>query len=102
MGKEFKEHGTVNHSANEYVRAEFWHTNTTENFFSVFKLGIYGVYHHVSEAHLFRYCAEFDFRFNNRANLVVSDLQRTKAALQGTLGKRLTYRRTNETRFVQN
>ena len=39
---EFSGHGTVNHSAEEYVRAAFWHTNTVENFFSIFKRGIYG------------------------------------------------------------
>ena len=30
-------HGTVNHSAEEYVRAGFWHTNTVESYFSVLK-----------------------------------------------------------------
>ena len=33
-------HGSVNHSANEYVRAYFWHTNTVENYFSILKRGI--------------------------------------------------------------
>ena len=49
IGREFAGHGTVNHSAEEYVRAAFWHTNTVENFFSIFKRGIYGCYFHVSE-----------------------------------------------------
>jgi hypothetical protein len=40
----------------------FWHTNTVENYFSILKRGIVGIYHHVSEAHLHRYLAEFDFR----------------------------------------
>ena len=30
----------------------FWHTNTVENYFSIFKRGIVGVYHHVSELYL--------------------------------------------------
>jgi ISXO2-like transposase domain len=51
---EFAGHGRVNHSAEEYVRAYFWHTNTAENYFSILKRGIVGVYHHVSEAHLHR------------------------------------------------
>src|SRR5205807_3078938 len=33
IGGQFFGHGTVNHSAEEYVRAAFWHTNTVENFF---------------------------------------------------------------------
>jgi len=48
IGAEFAGHGTVNHSAEEYVRAYFWHTNTVENYFSIFKRGIYGCYFHVS------------------------------------------------------
>jgi ISXO2-like transposase domain len=54
IGREFSGHGSVNHSAEEYVRAAFWHTNTVENYFSILKRGIVGIYHHVSEAHLHR------------------------------------------------
>ena len=39
-------------------------TNTIEGFFSILKRGIYGVYQHVSEAHLKRYLCEFDFRYS--------------------------------------
>jgi hypothetical protein len=46
--REFAGHGTVNHSINEYVRGHFWHTNTVENYFSILKRGISGVYQHVS------------------------------------------------------
>src|SRR5262249_11175198 len=36
IGKEFAGHGTVNHSANEYVRGGgFWHVNTAECRFSL-------------------------------------------------------------------
>ena len=73
MGREFSGHGSVNHSADEYVRGDFWHTNTVENYFSILKRGIYGVYHHVSEAHLKRYLVEFDYRYNNRD---ISDTER--------------------------
>jgi len=60
LGKEFSGHGTVNHSADEYVRlGGFIHTNTVENYFSIFKRGIYGTFHHISEQHLDRYLAEF-------------------------------------------
>lgn len=56
------------------------------------KRGINGVYHHVSEAHLKRYLAEFDFRHNNRIGLGVDDTARASEALKGIVGKRLTYR----------
>ena len=35
IGREFAGHRTVNHSADEYVRASFWHTNTVESFFAI-------------------------------------------------------------------
>lgn len=92
--KDFGGHGRVNHSAEEYVRAVFWHTNTAENYFSILKLGVIGIYHHVSEAHLHRYLAEFDFRYNQRIALGVNDDQRMMKAAKGVVGKRLTYRRT--------
>jgi len=92
IGRDFSGHGSVNHSAGEYVRATFWHTNTVENFFSIFKRGIYGCYSHVSETHLHRYAAEFDFRHNNRIALGIDDLARADRALAGVKGKRLTYR----------
>jgi len=94
MGDEFAGHGTVNHSAEEYVRAAFWHTNTVENFFSIFKRGIYGCYFHVSETHLHRYAAEFDFRHNTRIALGIDDQMRTARVLVGAKGKRLTYETT--------
>ena len=96
IGREFYGHGTVNHSAEEYVRAAFWHTNTVENYFSILKRGIVGTYHHVSETHLHRYSAEFDFRYNHRVGLGYSDRERTTIMLQNIVGKRLTYRRTGQ------
>ena len=92
IGGGFAGHGTVNHSAQEYVRAAFWHTNTVENYFSIFKRGIFGCYFHVSEQHLHRYPAEFDFRYNNRIGLGIDDVTRADRALDGVKGKRLTYR----------
>ena len=65
VGREFTGHGVVAHSKGEYGRGPF-HTNTIEGFFSLLKRGIIGTYHHVSEQHLARYCAEFDFRYNTR------------------------------------
>ena len=94
MGQEFAKHEVIAHSNSEYVRGNV-HTNTVEGFFSIFKRGIYGVYQHVSVAHLHRYTAEFDFRYNYRAKLGYDDSERTTAALKGIAGKRLTYRRTH-------
>ena len=61
-----------------------------------FKRGMIGVYQHCGEAHLHRYLAEFDFRYNNRIALGIDDAARADAALKGIKGKRLTYRRTDE------
>ena len=47
---------------------------------------------HVSQQHLKRYLAEFDFRHNERAALGVEDQERTERVLRGIVGKRLTYR----------
>jgi transposase-like protein len=94
--KGFAGHSAVNHSAEEYVRlGGFVHTNTVEGFFSILKRGIVGTYHHVSEQHLGRYLGEFDYRYNERAGLGVSDDDRTEKAIKGASGKRLTYRQSN-------
>jgi len=96
VGKEFAAHSAVDHVSGEYVREGVHHSNTAENYFSILKRGIVGVYHHVSEAHLSRYLAEFDFRYSNRSGLGVSDAMRTDAMLKATTGKRLMYRPTGE------
>src|SRR5215213_10077038 len=91
VGASFASHATVNHSIKEYVRGDA-HTNTVEGYFSIFKRGIYGVYHHISEQHLKRYLCEFDFRYNERIALGVSNRERAEKAIQGAAGRRLTYR----------
>ncbi len=98
VGKTMAGHQWVNHSVGEYVSTfdRTIHTNTIEGFFSIFKRGMKGVYQHASKKHLHRYLAEFDFRYSNRAALGVDDTQRALVALEGVIGKRLTYRRTNE------
>jgi hypothetical protein len=68
------------------------HTNTIEGYFSILKRGVYGVYQHVSEAHLHRYLSEFDFRYSHRIKLGIDDAERTALAVRGAQGKRLTYR----------
>ena len=89
-GMDFPLHLTVNHSIKQFVRLDrVSHSNTAENFFSIFKRGVIGTYHHMSEAHLHRYCREFDFRYNTRK---MTDAERTVEALKGARGKRLMYR----------
>jgi len=51
IGSEFERHGSVNHGIGEYVPGDI-HINTAEGYFSVFKRGIYGTFHHVSQQHL--------------------------------------------------
>lgn len=90
-------HEAVNHNK-EFVRdgehGEKVHTNSAEGYFSIFKRGLVGTYQHMSEQHLTRYLAEFDFRMSHRVKLGYSDDRRTDKALEGIVGKRLTYRRT--------
>jgi hypothetical protein len=88
--KVFLGHGVVNHTAGEYGRGRV-HTNTVEGSFSIFKRGMKGVYQHCAEKHLHRYVAEFEFRYNNRVALGCDDGERSRQALRGMVGKRLTY-----------
>ncbi|MDQ3923389.1 MAG: IS1595 family transposase, partial [Actinomycetota bacterium] len=101
LGREFSGHSTVNHSANEYVRlGGFIHTNSVEGYFSIVKRGTYGVYHHLSEAHLHRYLAEFDFRYNTRTALGIDDTERAERAIRGAIGKRLLYRQPDRAAYA--
>ena len=95
---DFPHHEMVDHSKEEYVRktpsGDKVHTNSAEGYFSIFKRGLVGTYQQMSEQHLHRYLAEFDFRMSNRARLGVDDEGRSVKALKGAVGKRLTYRTT--------
>jgi transposase-like protein len=90
IGKNFASHEVVDHAAGEYARGDVT-TNTVEGFFGVLKMGIRGVYQHVSPEHLSRYLNEFEFRYNNRKALGVNDSERADNLLSGVVGKRLTY-----------
>ncbi len=96
MGAAYRDHETVNHSKDEYVRLNdrTVHTNTIEGYFSIFKRGMKGVYQHCGKKHLHRYLAEFDFRYSYRVALGVDDQERAQLALKGVVGRRLTYRPT--------
>lgn len=58
-------HGTVNHSAGEYVNGNV-HTNTIESFWSHVKRSLAGTYVNVSPKWLQTYLWEFEFRQNLR------------------------------------
>jgi len=69
LGKEGFTHRTVNHIKLEWIRPSqlgLVHTNSAENFWSLFKRGLVGSFHKVSAKHLFRYLNEFQYRFNGR------------------------------------
>lgn len=66
LGKTFP-HETVHHASKRYVIGAV-HTNTIEGFWSIFKRGVVGSFHKVSEKYLPLYVAEFQFRYNNRHN----------------------------------
>jgi len=98
VGREFAEHDSVRHTMGEYVKyrdGEAIHNNSAENYFSVFKRGMKGVYQHCSEKHLHRYLAEFDYRYNTRTALGMNDQQRADKLITQVVGKRLTYRTTD-------
>jgi len=93
VGEEYAAHKTTNHHKGQYVGPSGETTNNVENYFSVFKRGMKGVYQHCQEKHLQRYINEFDFRYNRRD---LTDTERAQEALKGIEGKRLTYRRTGD------
>ena len=77
-------------TAGEYVRGETT-TNSIESVFAVLKRGLIGVYHHASPKHLDRYVDEFSFRLNE-GNVKNHTLTRLDSFVDGSAGKRLTYK----------
>jgi hypothetical protein len=100
IGWHFSRRFTVNHGEKEYVRGAVY-SNPVENYFSILKRGVYGIYQHVSEAHLKRYLCEFDFRYSYRVKLGYDDVKRADLAIEGAYGERLTYARTSRQRPTQ-
>jgi hypothetical protein len=88
IGRRFRSHELVNHSAGEYVRGVA-HINTAESYFALLKRGVMGAFHHVSRRHLHRYVGEFQMRWNTKQ---ISDGERAAIAIRGGDGKRLVYR----------
>jgi len=91
--KHVAKHEKVHHAKGEYARGDV-NSNSVEGHFGIFTRGLIGTYQHVSEQHLARYLAEFDFRMSNREKLGVNDVSRANRILKGAEGKRLTYRQT--------
>lgn len=89
LGKLFRSHQSVKHSAGEYSRGPV-HVNNAESFFALLKRGVHGSFHHVGKQHLHPYCDESSFRWNHRK---IDDCERVEAALKQTQGKRLFYRK---------
>lgn len=83
-------HERIDHSAGEYVRDGVT-TNGIESVWAVMKRGLHGVYHHASPKHLHRYVDEFAFRLNE-GNVARHTLERLDSFVDGTAGKRLTYK----------
>ncbi len=70
-------HKRCNHSAKRYVLDDV-HTNGLENFWSLSKRSILGIYHWVSSKHLQSYFDEFCFRYNTRK---LSEMERVEHLL---------------------
>ena len=98
LGGIYAGHGTTAHKRGQYVDLENReiHSNTVEGYFSIFKRGMKGVFQHCGEQHLHRYIAEFEFRYNHRIALGYNDPDRSRVALHGIVGKRLTYARPDQ------
>ena len=60
-------HDTVEHGAKQYVKGST-HVNGLEGFWAQLKRSITGTHIHISQKHMAKYLAEFEFRFNMRKN----------------------------------
>lgn len=87
IGKLFY-HYTVDHGKRQYVDGRIY-TNTLEGFWSIFKRGIIGIYHHLSRKYLQLYVNEFTFRYNTRK---ISEGSRFNLLLCN-IDKKLTYQK---------
>lgn len=81
-------HNTVTHSAGEYVRKAYIHTNGIESVWAMFKRQIIGTHHWLSPKHISRYLGEMTWRFNQRE---IDEGDRVNALLEQVAG-RLTYK----------
>lgn len=89
----------VNHKKGQYVTKDGYSTNNVENFWSLLKRGIVGIYHCVSRKHLKRYCYEFEYRFNHRK---LTDIEKFVNVLERSNETRLTYRELISNKIINN
>jgi transposase-like protein len=80
-------HAVIDH-AKSYAEGQV-HTNGMENFWSLLKRTLNGVYVSVEPFHLFRYLDEQAFRFNERSG---KDADRFATGMKGIVDRRLTYK----------
>ena len=77
----------VDHSKGQYVDGVI-STNKVENFWSIFKRGLIGIYHSVKSKHLQKYCNEFQLRYNTKSDSI---FDRFLNLISKTLTERITY-----------
>jgi len=87
--KNRQRHDVIDHEL-EYVHGDV-HTQGIENYWSILKRGLYGVFHHVDARYLSEYLKEFEFRFNRRGS---SDAERFASLMGQTKGRVQWYCRT--------
>lgn len=84
------DHRYITHKYGQYVsECGDIHCNGMENFWSHAKRNIHGTYHWISEKHINRYFAQFDFRHNTKD---MNESERFLVSLGKVTGKRLKYR----------
>lgn len=80
-------HISVDHSAGQYATGAF-SSNGIENFWSLFKRGIIGIYHQISPKHLHRYSTEFAYRYNSKDQ---GSIERFTNTIKNANSARITY-----------
>jgi transposase-like protein len=88
IGLKDRLHHTVCHSMGEYVNGQA-HTNGIESFWSLFKRGYHGTFHHISKKHMHRYVDEFAGRHNIRYK---NTMDQMSDVVKGFDNKRLRYK----------
>ncbi len=87
--KHHLQHDIIKHEE-AYVNGDI-HTQGIENYWSILKRGLYGVFHHVDAEYLSNYLNEFEFRFNRRK---ITDEERFTSLMSQTQGRVLWYCQT--------
>jgi len=82
-------HDVIDHELT-YVDGDI-HTQGIENYWSLLKRGLYGVFHHVDRKYLDQYLHEFQYRYNQRE---VTDPERFEALFDQIQGRLCWYFRT--------